>query len=110
MAIFDRLKGLFGGVPQNGNADSSDSDVDASGMISCEDALRLVNEYLDGELASAPEDQVRSHFDACERCYPHLQFESAFKEAVRRAAGGQAAPKELRAKLVALLAQADTEG
>jgi anti-sigma factor (TIGR02949 family) len=95
--MFDRLKGLFGG--SRGIA-----------MISCEDALRLVHEFLDGELANASADEVRQHFDMCQRCYPHLQLETAFREAVRRATAGESAPPELRDKVAAVLEEARAEG
>jgi len=76
-------------------------------MLSCEEALRLVHEYLDGELEPVPEKKVKQHFDMCERCYPHLHLESTFREAVRRAAAGEKAPPELKARLVQLLAEAE---
>jgi anti-sigma factor (TIGR02949 family) len=67
-----------------------------------------VQEFLDGELDGVPEEQVRAHFDVCERCYPHLRFENAFRDALRRASTGEVAPPELRARIVALLAEADS--
>ena len=76
MSLFDRLKGLFGKASPNGDAE----------MISCRDALVRVHEYLDGELDDMSEAQVKAHFDVCQRCYPHLQLEGAFREAIRRAA------------------------
>jgi anti-sigma factor (TIGR02949 family) len=53
-------------------------------MISCEEALQLVHDYLDGELERSSETSVKQHFDACERCYPHLNLESLFRDAVCR--------------------------
>jgi anti-sigma factor (TIGR02949 family) len=79
-------------------------------MISCHDALRLVHEYLDGELDGVPQAEVKAHFDMCEKCYPHLHLESTFRDAVRRAARAETAPPELRARLAQLFAEADSEG
>ena len=79
-------------------------------MISCHDALTLVHEYLDGELEAVPENQVKRHFDMCERCYPHLHLETTFRDAVRRAAAGEKAPPELKTKLIKLLAEAEAGG
>lgn len=104
MPIFDRLKGLFGG----GSTDESQT-VDSE-MTSCEEALRLVHEYLDGELDAVPQRRVKEHFDKCQKCYPHLHLESAFRDAVRRAAAGETAPPELKARLVELLAEAESQG
>lgn len=100
MSIIDKLKRIFGTASDNGGSD----------MISCHDALRLVHEFLDGELESFSASQVQSHFDMCERCYPHLHLETVFREALRGAAAGEAAPTELRAKVSALLTEAESEG
>ncbi|MDH3271273.1 MAG: zf-HC2 domain-containing protein [Gemmatimonadota bacterium] len=108
MSILDSIKRLFGGVPTNGaqagpGGNSSDAD-----MISCEDALQLVHDYLDGELVGVSEGRVRAHFEACSRCYPHLQLESSYREAVRRAVAGEMAPSGLRKRVTDLLAEASS--
>ncbi len=79
-------------------------------MMSCEESLRLVHEYLDGELEVDSEANVKKHFEMCGRCYPHLQLETAYRGAVRRAVEGGRAPEELKAKVAALLAEARSEG
>ena len=78
-------------------------------MIPCEEALRLVHEYLDGELENVPQDQVKRHFEVCGQCYPHLRLERSYREAVRRAAAGEAAPPELRERVGRLLTEAQAE-
>lgn len=75
--------------------------------LSCREALAAVYEYLDGALDPTDRDRVQAHFDVCSRCYPHLRLEESFRAAVRRAAGGEAAPAELKDRLKALLAEAD---
>lgn len=97
MSLFDKIKGLL----RRGDGDE---------MISCHDALRLVHEYIDGELEGVSEARVKAHFDVCQRCYPHLHLENAFREALRRGAGTETAPPELRSRLVELLAKADSGG
>jgi len=77
--------------------------------LSCSEALVRVQEFLDGELGDVPAEQVRRHFEVCESCYPHLCFERAFLDAVKRC-GGATAPAELRAKIAALVERADSEG
>ena len=104
MSLFDKLRRLFGGASQNGDTPPG------AEMISCHDALRLVHEYLDGELDGVPQAEVKAHFDMCERCYPHLHLESTFRDAVRRAARAETAPPELKARLAQLFAEADSEG
>ncbi|KPJ83710.1 MAG: hypothetical protein AMS19_03340 [Gemmatimonas sp. SG8_23] len=112
MSIVDRLKRFFGGGSGTGGtaANGAASGDGGGDMISCEDALRLVHEFIDGELEGVSEAQVRAHFEVCKRCYPHLRLETAFREAVRRAAAGEAAPTDLRSKVTTLLAEADAEG
>jgi anti-sigma factor (TIGR02949 family) len=94
MSMFNRLKKFF-----------SSSAGSAPAMISCEDALQLVHEFIDGELEAVSTEQVKQHFDMCQRCYPHLQLESAFREALQRAARGTEAPADLRSKLTAMIAE-----
>jgi anti-sigma factor (TIGR02949 family) len=80
------------------------------GSISCEEALRLVNEFLDGELQGVSPEEVKAHFEVCRGCYPHLRFEQAFREALRRACAGQATPGDLKVRLERLLAEAGQGG
>ncbi|MDX1493161.1 MAG: zf-HC2 domain-containing protein [Longimicrobiales bacterium] len=110
MSIFDSIKRFFGGSapPSGGNGASAPAGTDEE-MIPCEEALRRVHEYLDGELEGVPAAQVKRHFEVCGRCYPHLKLESAYREAVRRAGAGQGAPPELRRKVLALLSEARSE-
>ena len=110
MSILDRLMSFFGGASRNGEGGVPAGAGDAPEMISCEDALRLVHDYLDGELDRSSERSVKQHFDACERCYPHLKLESSFREAVRRASSGENAPPALKARVLELLAETDAEG
>ena len=111
MSIFDRLKSFFGGAAEPAGAGTDCAEAGASSdMITCHDALKLVNEYLDGELAQVSESQVKAHFDVCQQCYPHLRLESVFRDTVRRAAGAQTAPPELRARVAQMLAEVESEG
>lgn len=112
MSIFYRIKRLFGGSTPNGEAAGpahGPPAMDDVETISCEEALKLVHDYLDGELEGVPQSEVERHFEVCARCYPHLEFESAYREAVRRAAHGQGAPPELKSKVNELLSKARSE-
>lgn len=103
MSFFDALKRLFGGASSNGEGGP---EMD---MISCEDALSLIHEFIDGELEDVSSQQVKAHFDACERCYPHLHLEEVFRESMQKAARGGKASPELKSRLMELLAEADAE-
>jgi len=75
-------------------------------MITCEDALAVIQEFLDGELPPKENERVRAHFDVCRRCYPRLRVEESFRSAVKMAVDGQQAPPQLKARVRALLDQA----
>lgn len=106
MSLLDRLKKLLG---MSGNGSHGATAVGTVAMISCEDALQLVHEYLDGELDDVPASEVKQHFDMCQACYPHLHLETVFRDALRRAAAGQAAPDELKSRIASLIAEARAE-
>ena len=102
MSIIDRLKAALGRSVDPAAFGDAES-------ITCRQALQLVHDYMDGELEDVPKTQVAQHFDVCRRCYPHLRFETAFKEALRRVAGGEGAPPELRSRLLSVLAEVEPE-
>lgn len=103
MSLTDRLKRLFG-------ADTPRSPVggEPGGEgISCREALTVMYEYLDGALEGVTEAQVRTHFEVCSRCYPHLRLEERFRGALQRAGTGDVAPPALKDRLKEMLAEAD---
>jgi anti-sigma factor (TIGR02949 family) len=117
MAFFDGIRRLFGGgaggngrngnPPADGGAD--DPCPQSAEMITCEEALTFIQEFLDGELEGVTREKVEAHFDVCGRCYPHLRMEESFRTALRRASDGQQAPGELKDRVRQLLSQASEE-
>jgi anti-sigma factor (TIGR02949 family) len=73
--------------------------------ITCQEAVTIVQEFLDGVLEDASSERVRAHFEACSRCYPHLRFERSFREALARVGRGDGAPPDLKRRVVDLLAE-----
>jgi len=99
-----------GGAASSGGSASSGSDDGAPdegavAMISCEEASARLFEYLDGELEGMAEEEVRLHLEACEACYPRVQFEKHFLEALRRSKGGGRASESLRERVIQSLAE-----
>ena len=95
------LKRLFGGgAGKNGGEENGSGS--ALDMITCQEALERLYEYLDGELVPTETGQVEAHFRMCQRCYPHLQFERSFLQAVRGCDGG-GAPDELKSRVLEAL-------
>ena len=98
MSLMQRILKMLGAAPNGASS---------QGQVSCHDALRLVHEFLDGELKDVTAAEVKAHLEACEHCYPHLRLEESFREALRRVTLGESAPPELRARVKELLAGAD---
>jgi len=94
MPFFENVRRYFGFGPEE---------------ISCEDALRLVHDFIDGELDDVPCTAVEAHFEVCQECYPHLKLEQRFRDAVRRACTGETASPELRARVMDMVSQEPRE-
>ncbi len=101
LAWLKRLIGEGGGEDPPGSKGKGE-DPKAE-MISCEEALSVLYEYLDGELEDITHERVKAHFDICARCYPKLAMEKSFLAAVQKAGGGEKAPPELKGKVLNLL-------
>lgn len=102
--IFDALRRWMG---------SGDDDGENGGaeMLSCEEALARIYEFLDGELETMTHDQVERHFEVCKRCYPQLQWEQSFRRALHRAVDDREAPEDLKRRVLHLLeSEADGGG
>ena len=50
--------------------------------INCEEALRRLAEYLDGELNSDDAKGVAGHLETCRSCYSRAEFERLLKSRV----------------------------
>lgn len=94
------------GTPPTGAGEGGRPPVE---MLSCREVLERLFEYLDGELESPTEIQVEAHLEKCRRCYPRLQFERSFMDALERARSGKAPPRDLRNRVVSVLAEEGLE-
>ncbi len=47
--------------------------------ITCEEALRLLAEHLDGELDGARHHEVERHLSLCRSCFSRAEFERRLK-------------------------------
>jgi anti-sigma factor RsiW len=48
-------------------------------IITCEDALRLLAEHLDGELDGAHRHEMEKHLSLCRSCFSRAEFERRLK-------------------------------
>jgi len=51
-------------------------------VLTCEEAIRLLVEYLDDELAAERRGDLEHHLDVCRSCYSRREFEKGLKEQV----------------------------
>lgn len=55
--------------------------------IECEEAIRRLAEYLDGELQEGEADELERHLETCRSCWSRAEFERQLRE--RMAALGE---------------------
>lgn len=75
--------------------------------ISCEEAVRRVYEFLDGELERGTAERIRQHLEVCRRCYPYFNFERIFLEHIRSKGLGPRRSEELEGKVLRILREID---
>ena len=51
-------------------------------MSDCQDVIRQLWEYLDGELPAGATEDIRGHLAACAHCNPQYEFQLRFLEAL----------------------------
>jgi anti-sigma factor (TIGR02949 family) len=52
--------------------------------ITCDEALRLLAVFLDGELHGEPHNAVERHLEVCQGCFSRAEFERRLKAEVRQ--------------------------
>jgi len=82
----------------------------AIGMMRCEDAMRKLWDFLDGELSEDEQEALKKHLEVCRRCYPAYDFQKAYLNYTRRLATQEQAPPELRRRLFMRLLAEETVG
>lgn len=103
-----------GGVPVGAggeaNPDCPGGGGQESGMLSCQEALEWMYEFMDGELPDADAEKVDRHFQKCTACYPHLKLEENFRSRLRTAVGEARVPDDVRNRVMGLLAKEEAGG
>lgn len=72
-------------------------------MIPCSEVIRLLWDYIDGELTAERADEIRRHLEICAGCRAVTEFEAEFLRSVRRMLDVPPPGDELRARVVAAL-------
>lgn len=76
---------------------------------SCEDALRVLAEHLDGELEAARERELERHLETCRSCFSRAEFERRLKEKVA-AAGRQPVSRVLSERVQTMIQEFSVSG
>ena len=51
-----------------------------SDVMRCEQALKCLLEFIDGELSDSEHESVEQHLRTCRSCFSRMEFESRLKE------------------------------
>jgi anti-sigma factor (TIGR02949 family) len=78
---------------------------EASDRIGCEEAIRRLAAYLDGELVTADAGEVEVHLERCRSCFSRAEFERRLKERVREDLRMTSVPEEAEGRIRTLLEQ-----
>ena len=62
-------------------------------VLTCDEALRFLAEYLDGELERATDRDVESHLARCRSCYSRADFEKRLKLQVAAIGHSEVSPE-----------------
>jgi anti-sigma factor (TIGR02949 family) len=66
--------------------------------LECDEAIRMVLEYLDNELESHDHEALEAHIHKCRACYTRVEFEKRLKGMVKEAPE-ISAPDSLKLKI-----------
>ena len=75
----------------------------------CEESLKELYEFLDGELTVERRSHIRVHLEGCQQCYEAFDFEAELRIVVSTRCREQV-PDELRARVAEALRQVSEGG
>jgi mycothiol system anti-sigma-R factor len=75
--------------------------------MNCEEATKLMDGYLDGELDALTSQKIEQHLRDCRKCEEAYEVETAMAHAISQAAPYYKAPPELRERIQVSLREAD---
>ena len=53
--------------------------------LECEEAIRILFDYLDRELGNADHEAMEEHLHACRSCFTRMEFEKKLKDKIKNA-------------------------
>lgn len=75
-------------------------------MLNCDDVMRQLWDYLDGELTAERMEAVKAHLAVCHRCFPQYDFERQYLQLVAGLRREHPDVHGLRSELLASLTRA----
>ena len=78
--------------------------------VTCEDAFRKIDDYLDRELKPEDQARIREHLEICAACASEFEFERSVLDGVRAKLRRAFAPPDLLSKITHLIAAERNEG
>jgi len=69
----------------------------------CEQTLREIERWLDGELDPAVHTEVDTHLSACHPCMQRVEFRRHLKAVIQTKCAGDALPPDLQRKLEGII-------
>jgi len=81
---------------------------DASGVADCQEAVRRLYHFLDGELTPDRKAEIQRHLDACSDCIEAYEFEFELRLAISRGCR-EAVPESLRIRVAQAIAHEGPE-
>ncbi|MEN8197182.1 MAG: zf-HC2 domain-containing protein [Pseudomonadota bacterium] len=70
--------------------------------IDCDEVMRQLFDYLDGEIDETAEHEIHSHIDECRSCFSRVEFEKTLKDKIR-AGKDEALPDSLQDRVKDLM-------
>jgi len=71
--------------------------------VNCEDTLKEIERFLDGELDPNVQGVVSNHLSDCHPCMRRVEFRKSLKVMISSKCGGEAVPAELGEKIRGLI-------
>jgi mycothiol system anti-sigma-R factor len=78
-------------------------------MADCNETIRELDAFLDGELPDEVRTHIHAHLDSCMDCLQAFDFQAELKLAIRRKCNSDQLPDGLLAKIEVCFTELDAE-
>ncbi len=75
--------------------------------VNCEETLKEIERFLDGELDQGAQGQISHHVSDCHPCMQRVEFRRSLKLMISTKCGTESVPDELGQKIRALIHELD---